>query len=293
MSESTGQYQCPGCKRHIRYPLSKAGLSGKCPGCGDRITLPALPAPATTPAKQVDLVAPEAIKTDPVAPTIIKTQIINAPPPVVQSVEVHLPAVSQESELARYMSEGQSPSMIAKLYSRVKEICTSNEEVMYMAVQQKPIANLSPDAVVLTSKRAIIFRQRMLGQMEFIDVPWSQIADVHVKENLIGATLSITGSDGHRETLDYLPKDQARKVYRYGQEMEERMIEWRRNRMLEETRAGADQLVVNTAVATPQATQPAQEDPIQRLAKLKSMLDAGLIEADEFAAAKAKILSSI
>jgi membrane protease subunit (stomatin/prohibitin family) len=51
---------------------------------------------------------------------------------------------------------------------------------------------------------------------------------------------------------------------------------------------------VAVAVATQpvQAAQPS-EDPVQRLAKLKTMLDAGLIEQSEFDAAKAKILSSI
>lgn len=162
-----------------------------------------------------------------------------------------------------------------------------------MAVQQKPIANLAPDAIVLTSRRAIIFRQKILGTMEFVDVLWQQVSNIHLKENLLGAVISITGSNGHSESVDYLPKDQARKVYRYGQEMEEKMIEWRRQRKMEEERNAADQVVVNTAVATPAVIPTAAEDPVQRLAKLKSMLDAGLIDQSEFDAAKARILSSI
>jgi predicted RNA-binding Zn-ribbon protein involved in translation (DUF1610 family) len=290
-AELTGQVTCASCKKTIRYPASKAGLSGKCPGCGNKITLPALSKVEDAPPKPAQqlVVAPPPVPAVRPAQPVVQTQII-------QQVQapIELPSIPEEpSELSRFMSEGQNASMIAKLLDRVKQICTSTEEIMYMAVQQKPIANLSPDAIVLTSRRAIIFRQKMLGTMEFVDVPWSQVGNVHVKENMIGATVSITGSNGHSETVDYLPKEQARKVYRHGQEMEEKMVEWRRNRKMEEDRNAADQVIVNTAVANQPQSAPAADDPVQRLGKLKTMLDAGLIDQSEYDAAKARILSSI
>lgn len=304
MSEATSQVVCSGCSKTIRYPASKAGLSGKCPGCGNKITLPPLATvKASEPARPIEIPKPvaeipKAVIPAPATPVIlapaspvIQTQVINQAKPVEAPI-----APPVDSELTRFMADGQSASMIAKLLDRVKQICTSTEEILYMAVQQKPIANLSPDAIVLTTRRAIVFRQKMLGTMEFVDVAWAQIANVHVKENLIGATVFITGSNGHTESVDYLPKDQARKVYRHGQEMEEKMVEWRRQRKMEEDRNAADQVIVNTAVATPAPAAPSNapvEDPVQRLGKLKAMLDAGLIEQSEFDAAKAKILSSI
>jgi membrane protease subunit (stomatin/prohibitin family) len=75
--------------------------------------------------------------------------------------------------------------------------------------------------------------------------------------------------------------------------MEERMVEWRRQRKMEEERNAADQVIVNTAIAAPAAHSTASEDPLQRLTKLKSMLDAGLIDQSEFDAAKARILASM
>lgn len=290
-AESTGQIACSGCNKVIRYPASKAGLTGKCPSCGNKITLPLLKTTNPTPQNPSELI--------PVPPTpsgiskpSVRTEVIEAHArPVTTSMSV--PVQEQPHELARFMSDGQNASMIAKLFERVQQICTSTEEIMYMAVQQKPIANISPDAIVLTSRRAIIFRQKMLGTMEFVDVPWSHVSNVHVKENLLGAVVSITGSNGHSESVDYLPKDQARKVYRYGQEMEEKMVEWRRQRKMEEERNAADQVIVNTAIAAPAAHSTASEDPLQRLTKLKSMLDAGLIDQSEFDAAKARILASM
>lgn len=295
-AEAVGQVVCDSCKKTIRYPASKAGLTGKCPGCGSRITLPPINLPAVKPAEPAPAKpAQQLVTSPPLVPAttpkpVIQTQIVQQAP-----APVELPAVADEpvSEMSRFMAEGQNPAMVAKLLDRVKQICTSTEEIMYMAVQQKPIANLSPDAIVLTTRRAIIFRQNMLGTMDFVDVAWSNVADVHVKESLLGATISIRGFNGHTETVDYLPKDQARKVYRHGQEMEEKMVEWRRQRKMEEDRNAADQVIVNTAVAAQPQSTPAAEDPVQRLAKLKAMLDAGLIDQSEYDAAKARILSSI
>lgn len=286
-SESNLNFTCPGCKKTIRYPPSKAGLSGKCPNCQTRITLPALSAKPQIPSAPTTYAATQKPTTavTPASLTVAASTKVNQKPPV------DPPAVPQvNQEVMRFADEGQNVSMVAKLLERVKEICTSTEEILYMAIQQKPVANFSPDAIVLTNRRALVFRQKMLGQMEFTDFLWANVNDVHIKEAFLGATITITSKDRATAAVDYLPKSQARKVYRHGQEMEEKMIEWRRQRQMEEMRSAADQVVINSNV--PQASQPA-DDPVARLSKLKQMLDAGLIAQAEFDEAKAKILGSI
>lgn len=294
-AESFGQVACSSCNKVIRYPVSKAGLTAKCPNCGHRLALPSPKPTNATPKKPSNLVpvsTAAACKEEPIETPVVRSEIVEANARTVAR-PVIAPVQEQPSELSRFMADGQNPAAIFKLSERVKQICTSAEEVLYMAVQQKPIANLAPDAIVLTSRRAIIFRQKILGTMEFTDVLWQNVSNIHVKENLIGAVISITAMNGHSESVDYLPKDQASKVYRYGQEMEEKMIEWRRQRKMEEERNAADQVVVNTAVANPAVIPAEADDPVQRLAKLKAMRDAGLIDQSEFDAAKARILSSI
>jgi predicted RNA-binding Zn-ribbon protein involved in translation (DUF1610 family) len=160
-AEATGQVTCGSCNKTIRYPASKAGLSGKCPGCGNKITLPALKKPVSAPVAEEakPIPTPVAIVSPPPAPqppAIIQTKVV---------AQAQLPIEVQpkpvDSELSRFMADGQSAAMITKLLDRVKQICTSTEDILYMAVQQKPAVNLSPDAIVLTSKRAIIFRQKL------------------------------------------------------------------------------------------------------------------------------------
>ncbi len=210
-------------------------------------------------------------------------------PPIISAIS------KREEEVAgigRFMSDGQDPAMICKLAERVDGICTSGENALYMAVQQRPIANFSPDAVVLTNRRAIIFRQKMLGRLQFVDVPWINVVDVHMAEDVLGATISIRGQNGHVESVSYLPKPQARKVYRIAQDMEEKMVELRRERAMEEKRAGATNVTVNNELGNLAKLNQndSSSDPLTVLKALKTMLDSGLIEQEEYDLKKSQIL---
>lgn len=278
---------CPHCKFVIKSDKA-VGLpdtkTAGCPQCKKGFTLgqarqkvavsdPRKPSPPPVPR--------------PAVPAVVEAEVVDALP-----TGPHAIAQKQESPLSRFAADGQSTAMITKLVARVGEICTSEEEVLYMAVQQKPVANVSPDAIVLTSRRVIIFRQKLLGRMEFHDLLWMHVGDVHMKEDLLGATVTVTATNGGSAAVDHIPKAQARKVYRIAQEQEERMMEYRRQRAMEEDRNRAGQVVVQNAIAaTPAAAPPAADDPVAVLSKLKSMLDAGLITQAEFDSKKADLLS--
>ncbi len=205
--------------------------------------------------------------------------------------EPELPAVP--IEIGNFVADGQDTKMVVKLLDRVKGICTSNEQPVYMAVQQRPIANFSPDAVVLTNERFIIFVQKVLGRLNFYDYMWRDVHDVHLKEDLIGSTISFTSVAGSRIAVDWLPKSQARKVYRIAQEQEQAAFRMRRELMLEEKKAGAAQTIVNTNVQTGGPAGPSSDDPVVKLSQLKKMLDAGLIEQSEYDAKKAQLLDAM
>lgn len=236
-------------------------------------------------APQVPAVSEQPPRTGPTPPAVPSDQ-----PQTIQ----HPP---QPSKLGKFMAEGQDAKMIAKLHERVTGICTSQELIEYMAVQQRPAVNLSPDAVVVTNRRVIIFRQKMLGRMDMVDLPWINCHDVRIKEGVIGASLFVTGRNGHSESVEWLPKDQARKVYRIAQEMEEQMVEHRRERSMEESRAGATNIVVNSATpqAAPEPSAPTNTpgDPMAKLSQLKQLHEAGMITDEEFAAKKAAILEQL
>lgn len=191
--------------------------------------------------------------------------------------------------LKKFLSEEQNPVQVEQVFAKVRQILTSGEEILYIAVQ-KPLMSLSPDSVVLTNKRFIVYRPTLFGRVDFQDYVWRDLHDARLSEGFINSTITLHSVNGQILTLGDLPKAQARKLYSFAQEMEERVREERRTREMEEKRAAAGGIVLQTAPALAPASPP-EEDPLQKLKKLKDMLDAGLITAQEYEAKKTDILS--
>ncbi|MFC3160090.1 SHOCT domain-containing protein [Chryseobacterium arachidis] len=139
--------------------------------------------------------------------------------------------------------------------------------------------------------------------MDFQDYSWVDIADCHIKEGIVGATFMMKTTRNFTNMMDYLPKNQARKLYQFAQEVEERMRGVRREKNLETLRASAGGVTVNNA--TPIITQPQQfqqekktllienEDPFELLQKLKGLKENGIISPEEFEEKKNEILSRV
>jgi len=192
--------------------------------------------------------------------------------------------------LAKFTNDEQDPAIVERVHAKVKELVTSQEEIIYIAVQKKPVVNLTPDCVVLTNRRLILYKPKLLGQVDMQDFQWLNVFDCRVKEGMTGATLSFRIANGATLSVDYLPKSQARALYRFAQEMEERSIAQRRQMELENARAASGAMVMQPP-AMPAATHAApQDDPLATLQKLKQLLDAGLILQAEYDAKKAEIL---
>ena len=190
--------------------------------------------------------------------------------------------------LKKLMNEEQDPGVVEAVHEKFSGILTTDEEVLYIAVQKKPVVNVSPDSILLTTRRMVICRPKILSGFEFEDYLWRDIGDVHLKEGLIGATLTVTTVAGKQLIIDYLPKAQARRAYSISQEMEEKVLEERRRRDLEDKRAAAGGVVLQQASGV---TGTAKEDPLQVLTKLKQLLDAGLITQTEYDSKKTEVLS--
>ncbi len=197
--------------------------------------------------------------------------------------------------LQELISDEQDPKVIEKVLPKVQEFCTSTEEVKYIAVQKKTLGvNFSPDCIALTNKRVILVRPKSFGlTLDFRDFSWMNVADVHMKEGMFSATITIKTTSGDSDSMEDIPKAQARKLYRFAQEMEETKKEERRQRDLEEKRAIAGGgITINTQSAPAPAAAPT-EDPMEKLTKLKSMLDMGILTQEEFDAKKADILAKM
>ncbi len=121
--------------------------------------------------------------------------------------------------LKKILNEDQDPKAIEKITSKLENLLMSNEVVGYIAVQKKPAITVFPDSIVVTNKRIILCKPKNLGlSMEFMDYDWDDIAGTFVKEGFLGADFSFSTKTDLTHTVEYLPKNQARKLYTFAKE---------------------------------------------------------------------------
>jgi Bacterial PH domain len=121
--------------------------------------------------------------------------------------------------LKKILNEDQDPKAIEKITAKLANLLMTNEEVGYIAVQKKPAVTILPDSIVVTNKRIILCKPKNLGlSMEFVDYDWDDIAASFVKEGILGSDFTFSTKSDLTHTVDYLPKNQARKLYTYAKE---------------------------------------------------------------------------
>ncbi len=124
-----------------------------------------------------------------------------------------------KEQLKKILNEDQDPKAIEKITAKLDNLLMSGEEIGYIAVQKKPAVTLFPDSIVVTNKRIILCKPKNLGlSMEFIDYDWDDVAGSFVKEGILGSDFTFNTKSDLTHTVDYLPKNQARKLYTYAKE---------------------------------------------------------------------------
>ncbi|MDB5143322.1 MAG: hypothetical protein JWQ66_2035 [Mucilaginibacter sp.] len=211
--------------------------------------------------------------------------------------------------IEKFLNDQQDPKAVEKVYTRLVDLLTTREEIIYIATQKKPLVNLLPDCVALTNKRVLFFTPANLGlSIKFIDFVWKDIVDVFSKEEIIGAVFSVKATNGAEMGVDYLPKVQGRKLYQYAQERKEAEREARRLRDLEEKRAESGS--INLAERTPAQQSTPEPEPVvvaptahveapkpdeltEKLKKLRTLFDNGLISQEEYNHKKLELLNDL
>ncbi len=197
--------------------------------------------------------------------------------------------------LAHLLTDSQDPDQVAKIYEKVKQLLTRGEQVSYIAVQKAITYDPTPEIVVLTNRRFMHYRQNVLGQAQFTDYIWRDLKEARLEENVMRSTLTLYAANGETLRIDNLVKEQARRLYAIAQEMEEAVREELRLRQMEEKRAEAGGIYMPgmMAAATGAASAAPADEPLQALSKLKQLMEAGLVTAEEFEAKKKEILARL
>jgi hypothetical protein len=186
----------------------------------------------------------------------------------------------------RYSDESQSSAAIQRVAAEVAKILTPHEEILYIARQNRLALSAAPDSAVATNNRLILYDAQVLGRISFSDFQWQDVRNVTINQGMLSTELVVNSTDGRETRLGELDKEQAKRLYGICQQMEQEWREKRRVRTMEEERARAGGVQISAPAA-------AQEDPVERLARAKRMLEQGLISEIEYDAVKAQILRAM
>lgn len=197
----------------------------------------------------------------------------------------------------RFTDAGQESEPVQKMAAQIAKILTPNEEILYIALQNRMAISMYPNAVAATNNRIIIYDARILGRASFVDFQWQDVANTRTEQGMLSSQFLIQTVDARVAGLGELDKDQAKRLYGICQQLEQEWREKRRIREMEQARAASGGISIGgmpgVTGAAESASASAGEDPVAKLAKAKAMLDQGLISEAEYDTLKAKILSSI
>ena len=206
------------------------------------------------------------------------------------------------TSIDRFLSDEQDPKAVERVLGKLHDMLTTNEELIYMAVQKKPAVNLLPDCIAVSNKRIFYCEPGNFGiTMNFKDISWKSIKEVSFKEEFFGSKFICVPQQGENIVTEYIPKLQARKLYQTSYEQLENFKEQQRLESLEEKRSVPSPVTVNAvAEESPVTTEPMQpttsepeDETTLKLRKLKTLYDKQLITQKEYDAKKASILDSL
>ena len=163
----------------------------------------------------------------------------------------------------QFLVDQQDEKVVEKIYPRLLDILGTGEEILYIAVQKKPIVNVMADAVAITNKRVIFFSPTNFGiSIKIVDFLWKDIADVAFREEILGALFIIKTYDGTDVSVDYIPKQQARKLYQHAHYCREVEAEAQRQQAIAKKTAEAGGIHIDKPVnVTIQAVEPEPPQP--------------------------------
>lgn len=207
--------------------------------------------------------------------------------------------------IEQYLTEEQDPKTAEKILGKLRDMLTSGEAIIYLAIQKKPAVTITPDCIAITNKRVVFCLPGNLGlTTNFSIFSWGDVKEISFKEEFFGAKFILVPQKGENLTIDYIPRVQARKLYQFSNEQLEKQKEAVKALDVKEpfaetltssipipsTLEGESVAIPETMLLKP---EPEEDEITQKLIKLKSLFEKQLITQDEYEAKKADLLSQL
>ncbi|HXI00958.1 MAG TPA: PH domain-containing protein [Sphingobacteriaceae bacterium] len=194
----------------------------------------------------------------------------------------------------QYITDEQDPKTAEKVLNKLRDMLTTGEAIVYLAIQKKPAVTLMPDCIAVTSKRLVFCLPGNLGlTTNFITFTWADVKEVSFREEFFGAKFLAIPQKGENIAIDYIPKVQARKLYQFCNEQ----LEKQKEQDLQHTE---DRQMVSQQPESPvnenviaEPLPVAEDELTQKLKKLKLLFEKQLITQEEYEQKKADILSQL
>ena len=212
--------------------------------------------------------------------------------------------------IEQYLTDDQDPKTAEKILGKLRDMLTSGEAIVYLAIQKKPAITLIPDCIAVTNKRIVFCIPENLGlTTNFITFTWAEVREVSFKEEFFGSRFIIIPQKGENVAIDYIPKVQSRKLYQFCNEQLEKQKDISGKQDLDGKRPSPinqddedytsyieieeEQIpFINQTENAAPLTEPEDEVTI-KLKKLKTLFEKQLINQEEYESKKANILSQL
>ncbi len=206
--------------------------------------------------------------------------------------------------IEQYLTDDQDPRTAEKVLGKLRDMLTSGEAVIYLAIQKKPAVTLIPDCIAVTNKRIVFCIPENLGlTTNYKTFTWAEVKEVSFKEEFFGSKFIAIPQRGENIAIDFIPKVQARKLYQFCNEQLEKVKILpgfdEKNTVLQNENLGDDYASyievedLNTPTISEIQITEAEDELTQKLQKLKKLYEKQLISQEEYENKKAEILARL
>ncbi|RLF75016.1 hypothetical protein DRN39_07845 [Thermococci archaeon] len=187
-----------------------------------------------------------------------------------------------------------------KLPKGILENLSPGEEVLY-AIRKKFSLEAKPKWLVVTDRRIMYIDEKILGRYDLTAIPYEKLELVYVKVGKVSSEFLIKKEDGNEIKLQRMDKDEARNAIEAIRDalneiaVEPVSIERKKHLMSEEWIIHKPKEVVSRGIRMEarRTVSRKEEDPLEKLKKLKELYDMGVLSQEEYEEKRKKLLEQI